>query len=135
MYLIMSTDYSSFEAALVSALGPLRLIAVSYLFCSAVGVEKFSGTVPSGCTLSRLASAGDAFYTGVCAFRPSELSNWQLHARHPSPRRTRGGARGSAAMADIGYVKMEEVPSIPRLSQSPECIYYAPLGKATVAQT
>ncbi len=36
-------------------------------------------------------------------------------------------------MAGIGYVRMEEVPSIPRLAQSPAFIYYAPLGKAAVA--
>ena len=32
-------------------------------------------------------------------------------------------------MAGIGYVRMEEVPSIPRLSQTPAFIYYAPLGE------
>ncbi len=36
-------------------------------------------------------------------------------------------------MASIGYLRMEEVPSIPRLSQPPAFIYYAPLGSATVA--
>ena len=35
-------------------------------------------------------------------------------------------------MAGIGYVRMEEVPSIPRLPQPPAFIYYAPLGKAVV---
>ena len=36
-------------------------------------------------------------------------------------------------MTGIGYVRMEEVPAIPRLAQSPAFIYYAPLGKAAVA--
>ena len=36
-------------------------------------------------------------------------------------------------MADIGYVKMEEVPGIPRLAETPGVIIYAPLGSAPVA--
>src|SRR5207253_3875712 len=32
----------------------------------------------------------------------------------------------------IGYVRMEEVPGIPRLSRTPSCVYYAPLTAAVV---
>ena len=59
----MSTDYSALEGALVVCAGPLRLIAVSYLSAAPPGVEKFSGTVPSGCTFWSLALTGDGFYT------------------------------------------------------------------------
>ena len=36
-------------------------------------------------------------------------------------------------IAGIGYVRKEEVSSIPRLAQSPAFIYYAPLEKTSVA--
>ena len=36
-------------------------------------------------------------------------------------------------MGDIGYMKMDEAPSIPRLPETPAFVYYAPLGKAVVA--
>jgi uncharacterized protein (DUF169 family) len=34
-----------------------------------------------------------------------------------------------AFMAELGYVRMEEVPSIPRLPKAPAFVYYAPLSK------
>ena len=36
-------------------------------------------------------------------------------------------------MADIGYMKTDEAPSIPRLPETPAFVYDAPLGKAVVA--
>jgi uncharacterized protein (DUF169 family) len=36
-------------------------------------------------------------------------------------------------MSDIGYIKMTEVPSIPRLPNTPKVIVYAPLADAPVA--
>ncbi len=35
-------------------------------------------------------------------------------------------------MFDLGYVKPEEVPQIPRLAKTPKAIVYAPLGDAPV---
>jgi uncharacterized protein (DUF169 family) len=34
-------------------------------------------------------------------------------------------------MFDLGYVKPEEVPQIPRLAKAPKAILYSPLGEAT----
>ena len=59
----MSTGYSALERELLSAIGALRLVAVSYLSTAPAGVSQFSGTVPSGCTFWRLASTGNGFYT------------------------------------------------------------------------
>ena len=33
-------------------------------------------------------------------------------------------------MFDLGYVKQEEVPQIPRLAKGPKAIVYSPLGDA-----
>ena len=35
-------------------------------------------------------------------------------------------------MAELGYLKMEEVPGIPRLPESPGVVIYAPLGDSPV---
>ena len=128
----MSTDYSSLEAALVSSVGPLRLIAVSYLSAPPAGVEKFTGTVPSGCTFWSLASAGNGFYTVPGDHLNCPIGSY-THAIDLPAERAAELETALSLMAGIGYVKMEEVPSIPRLSQSPEYIYYAPLAKAAVA--
>ncbi len=36
-------------------------------------------------------------------------------------------------MFDLGYVKPEEVPQIPRLGKTPKAILYSPLGATTMA--
>ncbi len=35
-------------------------------------------------------------------------------------------------MTDIGYIRMEEIPHIPRLPQTPRVVIYAPLGDTPV---
>jgi uncharacterized protein (DUF169 family) len=128
----MTTTYSALEGALVSALGPLRLIAVSYLTTAPLGVEKFSGVVPSGCTFWKLAATGNGFYTVPGDHLNCPIGSYTQGIDLPPDRAPELGQTLSL-MADIGYVRMEEVPSIPRLSQSPAFIYYAPLGSAAVA--
>jgi len=125
------TNYSALEGALVSALGPLRLIAVSYLSAAPAGVEKFSGTVPSGCSFWSRAASGDGFYTVPGDHLNCPVGSY-THAIDLPADRAAELEQTLSLMAGIGYVRMEEVPSIPRLSKTPAFIYYAPLAKAAV---
>ena len=127
----MSTDYASLERDLLAAVGPLRLIAVSYLPAPPAGVEKFSGTVPSGCTFWKLASTGSGFYTVPGDHLNCPIGSY-THAIDLPAARAGELEQALTLMTGIGYVRMEEVPSIPRLPQAPAIIYYAPLGKAVV---
>jgi uncharacterized protein (DUF169 family) len=127
----MSNELATSEAALVSALGPLKLIAVSYLSAAPRGVAAFSGTVPSGCTFWSLATTGDGFYTVPGDHLNCPIGSY-THAIDLPADRAVELEQTLSLMAGIGYVKMEEVPAIPRLSQAPAYIYYAPLGKAVV---
>jgi uncharacterized protein (DUF169 family) len=126
------SDYSALEDAVVSAVGPLRLIAVSYLSAAPRGVQKFPGTVPSGCTFWSLAATGDGFYTEPADHLNCPIGSY-THAIDLPADRAPELERTLSLMAGIGYVKLEEVPSIPRLARAPAFIYYAPLAKATVA--
>jgi uncharacterized protein (DUF169 family) len=128
----MSTDSSALADAIVSAVGPLRLIAVSYLSSAPPGVQKFLGTVPSGCTFWNLALTGDGFYTVPGDHLNCPIGSY-THAIDLPVARAAELEQALSLMSSIGYVRMEEVPSIPRLSHSPAFIYYAPLGSATVA--
>ena len=128
----MSTDSSALSDAIIASAGPLRLIAVSYLSSAPQGVRKFSGTVPSGCTFWSLALTGDGFYTVPGDHLNCPIGSY-THAIDLPAARAPELEQALSLMTSIGYVKMEEVPSIPRLSQSPAFIYYAPLGSATVA--
>ena len=127
----MSTDYSRFEGELLSAIGPARLIAVSYLSAPPAGVEKFSGSVPSGCTFWRLAAPGNGFYTVPGDHLNCPVGSYTHGIERPADR---AGELEQVLtlMAGIGYIRMEEVPSIPRLPQAPAFIYYAPLAKTLV---
>ena len=128
----MSSDYSAIAGALASAVGPLRLIAVSYLSAAPHGVPKFSGTVPSGCTFWHLAATGDGFYTVPGDHLNCPIGSY-THGIDLPAERAPELEQTLSLMAGIGYVKLEEVPSIPRLSQAPAFIYYAPLGTAAMA--
>ena len=127
----MVANYADLEGALLSDLGPLGLIAVSYLSAAPQGVDQFSGTVPSGCSFWRLAATGNGFYTVPGDHLNCPIGSYTHAIDLPTERAAELG-QVLTLMAGIGYVRMEEVPSIPRLSQPPAFIYYAPLGKAVV---
>ena len=48
-----------------------------------------------------------------------------------SPEREKETEQTLKMMFDLGYVKPEEVPQIPRLAKTPKAILYSPLGEAT----
>jgi len=109
-----------------------RPVAVAFLDSPPAGVSRFEGTEPSGCSFWRLAAAGKIFYT-----LPENHFNCAVgaytHNIPLSPEREKETEKTLKMMFDLGYVKPEEVPQIPRLAQTPKAIVYAPLGETPVA--
>jgi uncharacterized protein (DUF169 family) len=109
-----------------------RPVAVAFLDAAPVNVAKFAGTEPSGCSFWRLAAEGRVFYTV-----PENHFNCAVgaytHNIALSPERAAETEQTLKMMFDLGYVKPEEVPQIPRLAKAPAAIVYAPLGDAPVA--
>jgi uncharacterized protein (DUF169 family) len=109
----------------------LHLIAVSFLDAPPAGVERFAGTVPSGCSFWSLASRKGGFYTV-----PSDHLNCPIgaytHAIDLPSERALELQHTLSLMSSIGYLRLEEVPSIARLPKPPACVYYAPLSSAVV---
>ena len=107
-----------------------RPVAVAFLDSVPTNVERFSGTEPSGCGFWRLAADGRVFYTV-----PENHFNCAVgaytHNIALSPEREKETEQTLKMMFDLGYVKPEEVPQIPRLAKTPIAIAYAPLGDAT----
>ncbi len=128
---MMTIDCNALARNLTRSLGDLRPVAVAYLEAPPEGVAKFQGTVPSGCTFWRLAAQGRPFYTV-----PGDHFNCPIgsytHAIDLPPERSAELEQTLSLMSDIGYLRMEEVPAIPRLARSPAVVYYAPLAAATV---
>jgi uncharacterized protein (DUF169 family) len=127
----MPIDCGLAERTFTDAFGDLRPVAVSYLEAAPDGVEKFEGTVPSGCSFWGLAAQGRSFYTV-----PSDHFNCPIgsytHAIDLPADRVVELEQTLSLMTSTGYLRMEEVPSIPRLARTPPVTYYAPLAAAVV---
>ena len=126
------TDYRDMERRLSTVLGLRRRpVGVAFRESPPAGVAKFEGTVPSSCSFWRLAAAGGAFYTV-----PADHYNCPIgsHTHNiPLPEaRAQELPQTLALMSSIGYLRMEEVPSIPRLPRTPGAVVYAPLGEMPV---
>jgi len=126
------TSWAHASSQLRQALGDLRPVAVSYLDAPPPGVEKFSGTVPSGCTFWRLAAEGRAFYAVPSDFYNCPIGSY-THAIDLPADRAGELEQTLGLMVGAGYLKMEEVPSIPRLPRTPAITCFAPLDRAVVA--
>jgi uncharacterized protein (DUF169 family) len=110
------------EQTLTAALNLRRRpVAVSFTDSPPAGTPALEGTQPSGCSFWRLAAEGGAFYTVASDHLP------RPPARPPELTGT------LSLMAGIGYIRMTEVPSIPRLPSAPKVIVYAPLAAAPIA--
>lgn len=108
-----------------------RPVAVAIRDEAPSGINAFQGTVPSGCSFWRLAAAGDVFYTV-----PSDHYNCPIGAHThniPMPEERSGELLGTLGlMTKIGYLRMEEVPGIPQLADTPGAVIYAPLGDSPI---
>jgi uncharacterized protein (DUF169 family) len=121
-------NYHALEQQLSSELGLTRRpVAIAFVDAPPPGVSKFSGSVPSGCSFWRLASDGRVFFT-----LPNDHYNCAIgsytHNMPLPPERAHELDDTLGFMADIGYVRMEEVPGIPLLPKTPAVVVYAPLG-------
>jgi uncharacterized protein (DUF169 family) len=108
-----------------------RPVTVAFLDAAPVSVPPFSGTMPSGCSFWRLAAMGRSFYTV-----PSDHFNCAVgsytHNIPLSPEREKETEQTLGLMFQVGYIKPEEVPGIPRLKKTPAAIVYSPLGATPV---
>jgi uncharacterized protein (DUF169 family) len=126
-----TTSWSELERAFTTHL-QLDRAPVAVTFCATVpgGVRKFDGSVPSGCTFWKVAADAEAgrsaFYTVA-----GDHQNCPIGAHTHNVPHADGGAMLDellGMMTGLGYVKMEEVPHIPRWPSTPAAIVYARLG-------
>jgi uncharacterized protein (DUF169 family) len=125
-------QYSNVETKISKSLGlKKRPVAVKFVEVPPKGVSKLEGTQPSGCSFWRIAAAGHTFYTV-----PSDHYNCAVgshtHNIPLPPERTKELEQTLSFMAEIGYIKTDEVPAIPQLAAMPGAVIYAPLGETPV---
>ena len=122
------TDFAAVEERLTTALALTRRpVAIAFRASPPDGVAKIVGTQPSGCSFWRLAAAGQVFYTV-----PSDHFNCPIGAythNMPLPKeREPELVHTLSLMANVGYLRMDEVPGLPRLATTPAVTIYAPLA-------
>ncbi len=128
----MST-YAHLERLLTDALQLTRRpVAVAFRDTPPAGVPPLEGAQPSGCSFWRLAASGRVFYTVPSDHFNCPVGSYTHNIALP-PEREQELGQMLTVMTDIGYIRMEEVPGIPRLPQTPAATIYAPLGLTPVA--
>src|ERR1700676_4945694 len=108
-----------------------RPVAVAFLDAEPAGIEKFSGAEPAGCSFWRLAAAGRTFYTVPADHFNCAVGAYTHNVQLPADRVQETEAT-LGMMFNLGYVRPEEVPGIPRLAKEPVAIVFAPLGDTPV---
>jgi uncharacterized protein (DUF169 family) len=126
------TDYRRLEDRLRDFFALRRRpIAIAFRDAPPAGVAKFAGVEPSSCSFWRVAAGGRTFYTV-----PSDHYNCAIgshtHNIPLPPERAQELTQTLGFVTGLGYVRMEEVPGIPRLPKTPGAIVYAPLADTPV---
>jgi uncharacterized protein (DUF169 family) len=128
----MMTDYRTVERQLSGALGlQRRPVAIAFRSAPPPGVPRFSGVEPSGCSFWRLAMSEKTFYTVPADHHNCPIGSYTHNITLPAER-ARELEQTLGLMVDVGYLRMEEVPGIPRLPTAPGAVVYAPLGDIPV---
>ena len=121
-----ATDYKAIAQTLTEHL-TLTPVAILFQDSPPANIERFTGAVPAGCAFWRLAAEGQVFWTA-----PEDHYNCAVgcHTHNISLPEDRAGELDSTLglMTENGYLRMEEVPQIPRLQTSPKAICLYPIG-------
>jgi len=126
------TDYAHIEQLLTGTLGLRRRpVAIAIRESAPPGVEPFRGSLPSGCSFWKLAADGRIFSTGQGDHYNCPIGSYTHNIPLP-PEREPELMQTLTWMTEIGYIRMEEVPAIPRLAETPGVVVYAPLGQTPV---
>src|SRR5262245_42548506 len=125
-------DFAVVEKHLTTALAlSRRPISIAFRAAAPAGVPRRMGMQPSGCSFWRLAAAGQVFYTV-----PSDHYNCPVGCythNMPLPEEREPELMNTLSlMVNVGYLRMDDVPSIARLDTTPAAIIYAPLAQTPV---
>ena len=108
-----------------------RPVAIAFRDTPPPGVARLSGSQPSGCSFWRLAADGQVFFTEPADHYNCPIGSYTHNIPLPASREHELGDP-LKLMGEIGYIRMDEVPGIPRLPAPPAATIYAPLSAAPV---
>jgi uncharacterized protein (DUF169 family) len=91
------------------------------------GIPRIAESAPSGCTYWRLAAEGQVFYTDASDHFGCPIGSY-THGVNLPPAQGKELEGMIETMVGLSYLKMEEVPSIPRREEPFGVAIYAPLA-------
>jgi uncharacterized protein (DUF169 family) len=125
-------DYPALEQKLQQMLqSRCRPIAITFAAAPPEGVSRFEGSQPSSCSYWRLAAAGRTFYTTAGDHQNCPVGGYTHNLLQPETMPQLNQTLN--LMGEIGYIRMEEIPGVFQLKESPAAVVYAPLGETPVA--
>ena len=125
-------DYAQIEKQLADALRlSRRPVAIAFRDAAPAGVAALTGTQPSGCSFWRLAASGRTFYTVPSDHYNCPVGSYTHNIALPKEREAEL-SNTLSLMVNVGYIRMEEVPAIPRLATTPAVTIYAPLASTPI---
>jgi uncharacterized protein (DUF169 family) len=126
------TDYAQLERQLAAVLSLTRRpVAIAFRDSAPAGVPRLAGTQPSGCSFWRLAADGAAFYTVPADHHNCPIGSY-THGIALPKEREQELPQTLSLMSELGYIRMEEVPGVPRVPTTPGVIIYAPLADTPI---
>jgi uncharacterized protein (DUF169 family) len=106
-------------------------VAVAFLENPPAGLPAWSGAFqPAGCSFWQKAQEGAGFYTVPSDHYGCAVGAYTHHIDLP-PERSEQLNETVGFMVESDYIRMEEVPGIPRLEQAPGYVAYGPAEKET----
>ena len=126
-------EYARLEETLKDSLQlKRRPVAIAFLDAPVDGVPKLEGSHPAGCSFWSMAADGRVFYTVPADHFNCPIGSYTHNIPLPAEREHELSDTLSL-MGEIGYLRMQEVPGVPRLPRTPAVTLYAPLGETPVA--
>ena len=105
-------------------------IAIGYFVEPPAGVAKYAaGEVPAGCSFWQEAQKGESFYTEQSDHYNCAVGAYSHNIPLPAEREAELGET-IGFMVEKNYLREEEVPMIPVLSESPRFVAYGPAATA-----
>jgi len=126
-------DYTNLGGKLESLLGLQRhAISITFLDALPAGVNRVKSPGPASCAYWRQASEGEVFYTTTEDHLNCTIGAY-THGAPLSPEKAADLQSTVGKMIGLGYLRAEEVESIPHRTQPLHVAVYAPLAQSPFA--
>jgi uncharacterized protein (DUF169 family) len=104
-----------------------RPVALSFRTTAPAGISRVDAPKPAGCAYWRLASDGAVFYTEASDHYNCPIGAY-THGLDLPPEKAKELESTIGTMVGLEYIRMEEIPDIPRVAKPFAVVVYAPLS-------